>query len=433
MLDSQSVILERLEFTRKNVTFKVKIYRPQNIEDAKGIVFFSHGLGYCDRQYKIDGNLFANNGYLMCIYNLRGHAATDGKWTLQDSVDDLIEAINAITAQYKFKNNNRVCTIGHSTGALITLLASLKDNRIKFGGVVTTVTCLKDSYLHWFKSGFNKDVKEFFKTKGVIPPIIEKFMDDKTMMDLYCQGKIPVQDLNIAHRYGLLKSDNWNEFFYEIVNSPDIIKSAGKIHMPLLLFRGEKDEVMDVNKTNELYEGLDKNIPSRLYITKSQNHFHNDSWDLIQNETMKFFDKLCQFSEEQKKRGSRDILIIDDEELVLKTLSNLLKKSGFEGVNLAQSGEIALKKIQELKEQKNKEFDLIISDIRMPGLDGIETIRRMRQIVSEMGNNQSPVIFMTGYEGERTQQEARDLGYVDYLFKPFDAQAFLQSVRKQLE
>lgn len=426
-------VFERIEFVRKGATFKAKVYRPENIDNAKGIVIFSHGLGYCDRQYKIEGNLFADNGYLMCVFNMRGHAGIEGEWTLKDSVDDLIEVINYLTQNYDFKNKNRICTIGHSTGALITLLASLQERRIKFGSVVTTVTCLRDSYLHWFNSGFNQEVKAFFKVKGIIPPIIDSFMEDSKMMNLYCEKIIPKNELEIAHRYGMLRSSSWNNFFYEIVNSPDILISAEKISMPLLLFRGEYDEVMDVKKTNDLYEKLNKKMPSKLYITKSRNHFHNDSWELIQTETMRFFDRFCQYSEEQFKYEYKEILIIDDDELVLKTLGAVLSKNGFLNVSLANSGQQALCKIEELKKNKIKSFDLIITDIRMPGLDGIETIRRMKKIASEIGYGESPVIFMTGYDGEKAQQEAKDLGYVDYLFKPFDAGVFLASIRKQLE
>ena len=424
---------ERVEFLCDKSLFKGKVYRPDNLENCKGIVIFTHGLGYCDRQYKISGQYFAENGYLMLIYNLRGHAGTPGKWTLQNSVDDLIEGINFLTRKYDFPNKERICVIGHSTGALITLLASLKDKRIKFGSIVTIVTCLKDSFLHWFNSGFNKDAKEYFRTKGVIPPAINRFMDDRKLFDLLVENKIPRGELEIPHRYGMLKSDSWYDFIYEVVHSIDIIDCASKITIPLLLFRGENDEVMDVQKTNELYEKLNKKIPSKLYITKSRNHFHNDEWDLIQSETLKFFDEFCAYQPTKAGFSEKDILIVDDEELVTKTLQRLLQKSIAPNVVVANKGEEALKKIQDLKASKNKDFDLVIMDIRMPGLDGIETVRRMKEIMTGSNSWQNQVIFITGYEGEHTQEEARALGYVDYLRKPFDTEDFLASVKKHLK
>ncbi len=270
---------ERIEFSSGGSPLKGKVYKPADLDRCKGIVIFTHGLGYCDRQYDIDGKYFADNNYLMLTYNLRGHAGTQGEWTLQNSVDDLIAAIDFLVKKYDFTNKERICVIGHSTGALITLLASLKDKRIKFGSVVTTVTCLTDSYLHWFKSGFNQEVKEFFKSKGVLPSVIELFLNDPKMLDLYKQGKVSQKELEIPHRYGLLRSDSFYRFFHEIAYSADLIKSAGQFILPLLLFRGEYDEVMDVKKTNELYERLNKKIPSKLYVTNSKNHFHNDKWE----------------------------------------------------------------------------------------------------------------------------------------------------------
>lgn len=426
------IVKERVEFLCDKSLFKGKVYRPLHLDDCKGIVIFTHGLGYCDRQYEIRGEDFAKKKYLMLTYNLRGHAGTPGKWTLQNSVDDLIEGINFLTRRYNFPNKERICVIGHSTGALITLLASLKDKRIKFGSVVTTVTCLKDSYLHWFESGFNQGVKEFFKSKGIIPPIINKFLDDKSMLDKYTGNELPAEELEISHRYGLLKSDSFKDFFHEIAYSPNIIEHASEIDIPVLLFRGENDEVMDVKKTNELYESLSKKRPSKLYITDSHNHFHNDRWDMIQSETLKFFDEFCAYKAAGQGTALKDVLIIDDEILVTKTLGNILKKEASLNIVIANSGLIALEKIKEIKNEKNKEFDLIICDIRMPELDGIETIKKMKKIIADAHGKESPVIFMTGYEGERTQQEAKSLGYVDYLYKPFDIEDFLSSVRKCL-
>lgn len=435
MVDTENVfntVSERVDFLSDRALFKGRVFRPEDLNCCKGIVIFTHGLGYCDRQYKIDGQFFAQNGYLLLIYNLRGHAGTPGKWTLQNAVEDLIEGVDFLVQKYRFENNQRICVIGHSTGALITLLASLKDKRIKFGSVVTTVTSLTDSYLHWFKSGFNQEVKEYFKSKGVIPSIIEKFLNDKHMLEKYRAGELSDDDLVVPHRYGMLKSDSFKDFFYEIAYSPDIIKLSHLIDIPILLFRGEYDEVMDVKKTHELYDGLSRKIPSKLYVTDSKNHFHNDRWDMIQEETLKFFDIFCEFRSRQKEIKPKDILIIDDEKLVTQTLKKLLSKQKILRVTVANSGSDALVSIAELKRRENKVFDLIVCDIRMPELDGIETVKRAKKIMTDSNVDASPIIFMTGYEGTKAEQDAKSLGYVDYLRKPFDTEDFLNSVQKHL-
>jgi len=427
----ENVLLEKVEFLSDGVLFKGKVYHPEKLETCKGIVIFTHGLGYCDRQYKINGESFAKNGYLIFIYNLRGHANTDGAWTLEKSVHDLIEAINFLTGRFHFKNNDRICVIGHSTGALISLLASLKDKRIKFGSMVTTVTCLTDSYLHWFSSGFNQGVKEFFKSKGIIPPIIEQFLDDKGMLEKYRKNTFEKSELAVPHRYGMLKCGSFDEFFHEIAYSPNIIQLSASIAIPLLLFRGEYDEVMDVRKTNELYEKLNARVPSKLFITDSKNHFHNDRWDLIQETTLNFFDEYCSFKSSEISEMVKNVLVVDDDMLVSKSLGKALETNKRIRASIANSGEEALEKIQQCCQNK-KSFDLVVADIRMPGLDGIETISRMKKIMGETVGKESPVIFITGYEGGRSQTEAKALGYVDYLHKPIDLEVFLRCVVKQL-
>ena len=432
-MDSSQTITEKIEFISSGIPLTGKVCRPADLTKCKGIVIFTHGLGYCVKQYKINGEYFAENGYLLLTYNLRGHAGTQGKWSVEASTQDLIAAIDHLIQSYKFPSNERICVMGHSTGALISLLASLRDKRIKFGSLVTVVTCLTDSYLHWFKSGFNEDVRGFFMTKGVLADILNQFLSDPSMLDQYRNGEIDQASLNISHRYGLLKSDSFNSFFHEIAYSEDILKHIDEIQAPLLLFRGENDEVMDVKKTNELYEKLNKRIPTRLYITDSKNHFHNDRWNLIQEETLKFFDIFCDYNRAVVNFSEKIVLLVDDEPLVTQSLRKLLVQQGIANVQIAESGDRALEMIKELKSTRNKSFDLIISDIRMPGIDGIETIKKAKDFISHSKGKESPVIFITGYEGEGAVERAKQIGYVDYLYKPLDINHFLTSVKKQLQ
>jgi len=432
-MDNPQTVNEKIEFSSNGTTLSGKVCRPTDLTKCKGIVIFTHGLGYCVKQYKINGEYFAKNGYLLLTYNLRGHAGTPGKWSVDASVQDLTAAIDHLTQNYKFPSNERICVLGHSTGALISLLASLRDKRIKFGSLVTIVTCMTDSYLHWFKSGFNQEVKEYFKTKGKIAEICNEFLDDPVMLDKYRNGKIDPVALTISHRYGLLKSDRLDSFFHEIAYSDDILKHIDEIQIPLLLFRGEYDEVMDVKKTNELYERLNKRIPTRFYITDSKNHFHNDRWDLIQEETLKFFDIFCDYNRAAVNFSDKIVLLVDDDPLVTRSLQKLLVQQGIANVQIAEDGDKALEMIRELKKTKNKSFDLIISDIRMPGIDGIETIKKAKDFISHSKGKESPVIFITGYEGDGAVERAKQIGYVDYLYKPLDINHFLTSVKKQLQ
>lgn len=123
---------------------------------------------------------------------------------------------------------------------------------------------------------------------------------------------------------------------------------------------------------------------------------------------------------------SKRILVIDDEELVTRSLLKLLTAAGY-SVSVVASGLEALRKL------KKSEFDLIISDVRMPDLDGIETIKRIRAALKEAGKKPVPEILITGYADKDKYDTAMELGIVDYLYKPFDREELLEVIRQALE
>ncbi|MBD3245407.1 MAG: response regulator [Candidatus Omnitrophica bacterium] len=114
---------------------------------------------------------------------------------------------------------------------------------------------------------------------------------------------------------------------------------------------------------------------------------------------------------------SKRILLVDDDVLVLKSLSRALKAKGYEVVS-AQSGEDALTICSREK------IDLIICDIRMPEMSGRETLHKIRHecYVSV------PAIMITGYAGNEDLRKSDDLGIIAFLYKPFDIQDLLQRV-----
>ncbi len=119
------------------------------------------------------------------------------------------------------------------------------------------------------------------------------------------------------------------------------------------------------------------------------------------------------------------VLLIDDEELVAKTIGRLLRKEGCE-VILCRNGGEALKTIAET------EVDLIICDIRMPGMSGVETIKEIRGFLMREGKKPVKEILITGYAEAETMKEALELKVADYIYKPFDIRDFLKSVQKNL-
>jgi len=122
---------------------------------------------------------------------------------------------------------------------------------------------------------------------------------------------------------------------------------------------------------------------------------------------------------------SKNILVIDDEGLVTKSLQRLLQSKGY-NVVVAGNGLIALEKV------KDTDFDLIISDVRMPQMDGIETIRNIRKFLKQQGKKSIPEIVITGYADADKYENAMSLKVREYLFKPFDNADFLEVVQKVL-
>ncbi len=102
------------------------------------------------------------------------------------------------------------------------------------------------------------------------------------------------------------------------------------------------------------------------------------------------------------------VYVIDDDEAMRDSLNFLLDSSGFE-VSLFEDAQSFLEALPDL------EFGCVISDVRMPGLDGIELLKRMKA-----DSSQFPIVMMTGHGDVPLAVEAMKLGAVDFLEKPFE-------------
>ncbi len=114
------------------------------------------------------------------------------------------------------------------------------------------------------------------------------------------------------------------------------------------------------------------------------------------------------------------ILVIDDEDIVRRSCSRTLSPLGYE-VRLTQSSLDGLRMIDEEK------FDLVLTDIKMPDMDGIEVLKQVRDRFPEM-----KVIIMTGYQSVENALKSVQLGAFDYIEKPFSPDTLISSVSKAL-
>lgn len=113
------------------------------------------------------------------------------------------------------------------------------------------------------------------------------------------------------------------------------------------------------------------------------------------------------------------ILIADDDIMMLKTMEFKLKKEGFEVVP-AKDGNEALELV------KNNSFDLIVTDIMMPYLTGLELVDRTRNEL----NLKTPIIVLSGVGLEKTVLEAFDLGADDFIDKPFSPSELVVRIKR---
>ena len=114
------------------------------------------------------------------------------------------------------------------------------------------------------------------------------------------------------------------------------------------------------------------------------------------------------------------ILVVDDDSMNLVRTKMILGKQY--DVILSESGEDALKKL------KNETIDLVLLDIEMPRMNGIETFERMKDIPADI-----PVIFLTASGDEEDVKSAIKFGAVNYLKKPFQPHELMRRVAKEFE
>lgn len=119
--------------------------------------------------------------------------------------------------------------------------------------------------------------------------------------------------------------------------------------------------------------------------------------------------------------GRVKILVVDDDVEMLRLLEDVLAREGY-SVSLAENSSEALIKLNE------EQYDFIILDDRMPGLNGLEVLPGIKLVQPRVA-----VILTTAFGGRETYQEAIGKGAMAYLAKPFGMSVLTQMIRKALE
>ena len=115
------------------------------------------------------------------------------------------------------------------------------------------------------------------------------------------------------------------------------------------------------------------------------------------------------------------LLVIDDEAIVGKRLLQVFGKMGF-NVEVFDSPLLAM------EAAAKRSFDIVVTDLKMAGMDGMEVLSRVRQL-----NPATRVIIITGYAQPETAEEAFKLGVFDFIPKPFRLEQLKESILKALD
>jgi excisionase family DNA binding protein len=118
--------------------------------------------------------------------------------------------------------------------------------------------------------------------------------------------------------------------------------------------------------------------------------------------------------------GRPRVLVVDDEATIRDLLSKTLALAEYD-VDLAPDGRVALERLRLIP------YDLLITDLKMPGVDGLTVIREARRLKADL-----PIIIITGFSNEASAIEAVNLGVSGYLTKPFRVPRVLAAAAKAL-
>ncbi len=120
----------------------------------------------------------------------------------------------------------------------------------------------------------------------------------------------------------------------------------------------------------------------------------------------------------KKKSAIINVLLVDDEKGYLNVLSNRLLKRSIHATK-AFSGTEAIQIL------RKKDFDVVVLDLKMEDMDGIEVLKIMKKMVPEL-----PVIILTGHGSQTAAQEGMLFGAFDYLTKPCELKELMDKIRE---
>lgn len=121
----------------------------------------------------------------------------------------------------------------------------------------------------------------------------------------------------------------------------------------------------------------------------------------------------------------KKVLAIDDDGLVRKSLEVFFRDAGYEAT-IAPSGADALGYLA------RRHYDLVITDIRMPGMDGLQVIQAVHDYCDQVRKPYIPTIVLTAYNDEAVRLSAEKMGVREFVLKPFKLEDFQKTLERHL-
>ncbi len=134
---------------------------------------------------------------------------------------------------------------------------------------------------------------------------------------------------------------------------------------------------------------------------------------------------LIASKQQEATAKQKKILAVDDDFLVRESLKPLLEKYGF-NVTFASNGKEAIALAA------RERFDLVLTDLKMPEMNGIETLKEIRKQQDAVHAPKVPEIVLTAYDTPELKAEAERMGVRDFIMKPFELNHFIEVLRKNI-
>ena len=171
-------------------------------------------------------------------------------------------------------------------------------------------------------------------------------------------------------------------------------------------------------KKHDLYDAL-------LGIFAHSNDQHNNDHQNNDDENEQQHEDNKDHQEDPKTKSALNILIAEDSKLNQLVLQEILKKLHFQNFDIANNGQEVLDKIV------SKTYDILLLDIKMPIMDGYQTMLQLHQMIENQTLDKLPVIIaQTAHALETEKEKCIDLGFNDYLTKPFTINAISDIINK---